>query len=190
MEMDSTSNRLDFVQVSCACRFTVSNFHGSVLSQDFVEVQKFCYSFVVKVLINEFLTTLPRMISSFPILAEKGGNSNEEGWCKRPDYDDTLFGGFVHHSFCFGRPHLVRNSKHVCYDHTSGKHVPFGKKYELFEYTYDGTCLGLFIKAFLEIMNQPIYFFFLPSILHFFLFIKVVESFQAGFDVEQLELQR
>lgn len=40
-------------------------------------------------------------------IAEKGGYGHEEGWCKGPVYDDTVFGGPVLHPFCIGLFHLV-----------------------------------------------------------------------------------
>lgn len=43
--------------------------------------------------------------------AEKSGCGNEEGQRQGPDNDDIVLGGFVHHPFCVGVPHLVLVAK-------------------------------------------------------------------------------
>ena len=92
-EMDSTSNRLDFVQVSFRFSFLLSDFNiagnKDMNGKD----------------LNVNMCKL--MCVSLFMISEKSGNGDEEGQCKGPDDDDMWFAGAVHFPFYLGILHLV-----------------------------------------------------------------------------------
>lgn len=78
-EMDSTANRLDFVQVILFMTlFLLSN-------------------------ITQFSWFKTHYLY---ISAEKGSNGDEEGKRQGPDHDDTILGGSIHYPLRFGLLHL------------------------------------------------------------------------------------
>lgn len=99
-EMEGTSNRLDFVQVSIAinCYFCILCWFC------FLSVIEYTIRTVPDVSFPFFLWILFNWRSFFP--AEKGGHGNEESWGQGSIHDDFVPSSFVYYFVCVGFLHL------------------------------------------------------------------------------------
>jgi len=98
LEMETTSNRLDFVQVCSLAIFSGFSYFAFQFAYPHVKTRVTIF-FLTPIIQsqNEALKCLVPFCG-----AEKSGHGDEEGWHQGSDHVDRVPGCSIHHSFRFG----------------------------------------------------------------------------------------